>query len=215
MYMKRLIAFAVAMVAMASFAVAEMRYGIANLRLTCGQNAVHSDPIHWAHDASATSVAESILASIFGIGRYSVRLTESSPEQLKILKHWVAFAREHSAALYHGDFRVQGLSSDAPVLVGETAEERIVGSYKPGFVADCGMPDRRIIVLNGTGATRVAVRFGAATKGIVFGPDGARLEDLAIPAGLSEIVLPRGGYMSSEAGLCVAADLPRLQPLPW
>ena len=55
MYMKRLIAFAVAMAAMASFAVAEMRYGIANLRLTCGQNAVHSDPIHWAHDASATS----------------------------------------------------------------------------------------------------------------------------------------------------------------
>lgn len=45
MYMKRLIAFAVAMAAMASFAVAEMRYGIANLRLTCGQNAVHSDPI--------------------------------------------------------------------------------------------------------------------------------------------------------------------------
>lgn len=43
--MKRLIAFAVAMAAMASFAVAEMRYGIANLRLTCGQNAVHSDPI--------------------------------------------------------------------------------------------------------------------------------------------------------------------------
>ena len=38
---------------------------------------------------------------------------------------------------------------------------------------------------------------------------------IAIPAGLSEIVLPRGGYMSSEAGLCVAADLPRLQPLPW
>ena len=179
--------------------LAEMRYGIANLRLTCGQNAVHSDPIHWACDASATSVAESILASIFGIGQYSVRLTESSPEQLKILKHWVAFAREHSAALYHGDFRVQGLSSDAPVLVGETAEERIVGSYKPGFVADCGMPDRRIVVLNGTGATRVPVRFGAAVKGVVFGSDGTRLNDLAIPAGLSEIVLPRGGYLSSEA----------------
>ncbi len=197
MYMKRLIAFAVAMAAMASFAVAEMRYGIANLRLTCGPNAVHSDPIQWELDASATSVAESILASIFGIGQYSVRLTEAPPEQLRVLKHWVAFTREHSAALYRGDFRVQGLSSDAPVLVGETAEERVVGAYKPGFVADCGMPDRRIIVLNGTGATRVTVRFGAVTKGIVFGPDGTRLEDLAIPAGLSEIVIPRGGYCAT------------------
>lgn len=176
--------------------LAEMRYGIANLRLTCGPNAVHSDPIQWSRDASATSVAESILSSIFGIGQYSVRLTEASPEQLKILKHWVAFAREHSAALYHGDFRVQGLSSDAPVLVGETASERIVGAYKPGFVADCGMPDRRIVVLNGTGATRVTVRFGAAVKGSVFGPDGMRLNDLSIPAGLSEIELPRGGYLS-------------------
>lgn len=186
--------------------LAEMRIGIANLRLTCGPNAVHSDPIQWELDASATSVAESILASIFGIGQYSVRLTKAPPEHLRVLKHWVAFTREHSAALYRGDFRVQGLSSDAPVLVGETANERVVGAYRPGFVADCGMPDRRIFVLNGTGATNVAVRFrlraacyggqvGAAVKGTVFGPDGTRLGDVAVPSGLSEIALPRGGML--------------------
>ena len=182
--------------------LAEMRIGIANLRLTCGPNAVHSDPIQWELDASATSVAESILASIFGIGQYSVRLTEAPPEHLRVLKHWVAFTRGHSAALYRGDFRVQGLSSDAPVLVGETADERVVGAYRPGFVADCGMPDRRIFVLNGTGATNVAVRFGAAAKGTAFGPDGTRLGDVAVPSGLSEIALPRGGM------LCVPPSRP-------
>ena len=147
-------------------------------------------------------MAESILASIFGIGQYSVRLTKAPPEHLRVLKHWVAFTREHSAALYRGDFRVQGLSSDAPVLVGETANDRVVGAYRPGFVADCGMPDRRIFVLNGTGATNVAVRFGAAAKGTVFGPDGTRLGDVAVPSGLSEIAFPRGGL------LCVPPSRP-------
>ena len=175
--------------------LAEMRIGIANLRLTCGPNAVHSDPIQWARDATAEQVAESVLASIFGIGQYSVRLTKAPPEHLRVLKHWVAFTREHSAALYRGDFRVQGLSSDAPVLVGETAEERVVGAYKPGFVADCGAPDRRVFVLNCTGTPRVAVRFAAAAKGVVYGPDGSRRGDVEIPAGLAEIQVPRGGFV--------------------
>lgn len=175
--------------------LAEMRYGIANLRLTCGPNAVHSDPIQWARDATAEQVAESVLASIFGIGQYSVQLTSSPAGQLAVLKHWVAFTRAHSQALYRGDFRVQGLSSDAPVLVGESADERIVGAYKPGFVADCGAPDRRVFVLNCTGTPRVAVRFAAAAKGVVYGPDGARCGDVEIPAGLAEIQVPRGGFV--------------------
>ena len=175
--------------------LAEMRYGIANLRLTCGPNAVHSDPIQWARDATAEQVAESVLASIFGIGQYSVQLTAAPAGQLAVLKHWVAFTRAHAAALYRGDFRVQGLSSDAPVLVGETAEERVVGAYKPGFVADCGAPDRRVFVLNCTGTPRVAVRFAAAAKGVVYGPDGARRGDVEIPAGLAEIQVPRGGFV--------------------
>ena len=177
--------------------LAEMRYGIANLRLTSGPNAVHSDPIHWAYNAPAHSVAESILASIFGIGQYSVRLMDASPEVLAILKHWVAFTREHSTALYRGDFRVQGLSSDAPVLVGESPKERIVGVYKPNFVADCGTPDKRIIILNGTGTERVTVRFTKETKAIAYGLDGKQIKEIAIPQGLSEIALPRGGYLIS------------------
>ena len=100
--------------------------------------------------------------------QYSVQLTAAPAGQLAVLKHWVAFTRAHSQALYRGDFRVQGLSSDAPVLVGESAEERIVGAYKPGFVADCGAPDRRVFVLNCTGTPRVAVRFAAAAKGVVY-----------------------------------------------
>ena len=174
--------------------LSEMRYGIANLRLTSGPNAVHSDPIQWARDASAESVAESILASIFGIGQYSIRLTESPRAHLDILKRWIAFTRTHAAALYRGDFRIQGISSDAPVLVGETKEERIVGVYKPNFAAECGAPDRPVIILNGTGTPRVTVRFDGATSAEVFGPDGAPAGKITIPAGLSDIAIPRGGY---------------------
>jgi hypothetical protein len=114
------------------------------------------------------------------------------------LKHYVSFIREHSNTLYHGDFQVQGLSTDASVLVGETASERIIGAYKKDFVTDCGKPDRRIILLNCTGVKNLVVRFGAETKGKVYDVDGTYLNDISLSAGLSEIVLPRGGYLLTD-----------------
>lgn len=173
----------------------EMRYGIANLRLTSGPNAVHSDPIQWGRDESDEQVAESILSSIFGVGQYSVRLTETHPSLKRLVARWVRFQNEHRAALLHGDFRVQGLSYDAPVLVGETAEERIVGAYVPGFVADCGASDRRIILLNGTGTGSVTVRFAAPATGVAYDIFGEKIGARQIPAGISEVALPRGASL--------------------
>lgn len=175
----------------------EMRYGIANLRLLCGQNAVHSDPIQWSKTASEESVADSILASIFGIGQYSVRLREIPKGQLAVLKHYIAFAREHAQALYRGSFRVQGLTSDAPVLVGEIQDERIIGVYKSDFVASCGAGDKRIIVLNGTGTERVTLRFDSPVKFAVYGPRGQSLGTKSFAAGVFDVEIPRGGYISS------------------
>ena len=183
----------------------EMRYGIANLRLTSGPNAVHSDPIQWGKGDTDEQVADSILASIFGIGQYSVRLTEEPPARKRLLARWVKFAKEHRPALYRGDFRVQGLTYDAPVLVGEDASERIVGAYVPGFAADCGQPDKRVILLNGTGKGKVMMRFGATATGTVLDMFGEKVGTCQVPAGLSEVEIPRGGYL--EVAGTVSPDL--------
>ena len=172
----------------------DIRNGIASLRLTSGPTAVMTDPVQWGRDESDVQVAESILSSIFSVGQYSVRLVDTKPSHKRLLAHWVRFQNDHRAALQHGDFRVQGLTYDAPVLIGETAEERIVGVYVPGFVAACGAPDRRVIVLNGTGGDAVTVRFDAACTGTRYNPFGEKLDEFTLPAGLSELSLPRGGY---------------------
>ena len=179
----------------------EMRYGIANLRLTCGPNAVHSDPIQWGPGETDEQVADSILASIFGIGQYSVRLTGDTPSHRKLLAHWVAFENEHRTALYRGDFRVQGLSYDAPVLVGEDKSERIVGAYVPGFVADCGAPDRRIILLNGTGGETLTVHFGAPCAGRILDLFGRETGRIDIPQGVSSVRIPRAGRIVVDAAI--------------
>ena len=179
----------------------EMRYGIANLRLTCGPNAVHSDPIQWGPGETDEQVADSILASIFGIGQYSVRLTGDTPSHRKLLAHWVAFENEHRTALYRGDFRVQGLSYDAPVLVGEDKSERIIGAYVPGFVADCGAPDRRIILLNGTGGETLTVRFGAPCAGRILDLFGRETGRIDIPQGVSSVRIPRAGRIVVDAAI--------------
>ena len=136
-----------------------------------------------------------------GIGQYSVRLTGDTPSHRKLLAHWVAFENEHRTALYRGDFRVQGLSYDAPVLVGEDKSERIVGAYVPGFVADCGAPDRRIILLNGTGGETLTVRFGAPCAGRILDLFGRETGRIDIPQGVSSVRIPRAGRIVVDAAI--------------
>jgi hypothetical protein len=52
--------------------------------------------------------------------------------------------------------------------------------------------------LNCTGVKNLVVRFGAETKGKVYDVDGTYLNDISLSAGLSEIVLPRGGYLLTD-----------------
>ena len=175
------------------------RIGIANLRLTSGPLAVHSDMLLWSSESSAEDAALFILNAIFGTVQYSVRLAEIPVEHIEMMRHWIQFSREHVEALQKGGFRVRHPETTCPVLVGETDRERIIGVYDADAVIDLDSP-KKTFVLNGTTAVRLVLRFRhSPAKVKVFDTFGNELSIFVVDVQeFREISVARSGYLAIE-----------------
>ena len=175
--------------------MARNRSGIARLRLTSGATAVHADMLEWHPGDTPENAARFILNSIFGTVQYSMMLRTLPKSHLEMMRHWIAFSRRHERALLHGSFRPHWPQHDYPLLVGEGADERIVGVYNPDLVADVGAADRRVLVLNATQRGRLSLRLPKSCEIVAFDTFGREVSRTAVPAGLQETTCPASGYL--------------------
>lgn len=175
------------------------RVRTANLRLTSGASAVHSDMLLWHPSATPEAAALQILSVLFSVIQYSVRLLEIPAPHRAMLRHWIAFSREHRDALLHGSFRPHGAGMGYPVLEGATDIEAVFAVYADYAVCRVEKPLPTVIVVNATGRDGLYVELPAApvkaeifdTFGNLVADDGAR--DLA--AGLRRVAVPPSGYL--------------------
>ena len=171
------------------------RIGIARLRLTSGGTAVHSDMLEWNPADSAENAARFILNSIFGTVQYSMMLRTLPKRHLEMMRHWIGFSRRHEQALLHGSFRPHGPQRGYPLLVGEGADERIIGVYGADLAVDAGSADRKVFVLNATQRDRLAIRLAKDCAIIAYDTFGREVSRIAVPAGLQEAICPASGYL--------------------
>ena len=75
------------------------RLGTVDLRLLSGNTAIHSDMLMWNAGESARCVAGQILNVIFAVPQISVKLDRATDEQLRQLRFWMDFAKQHRALL--------------------------------------------------------------------------------------------------------------------
>lgn len=171
------------------------RLGIAQLRLTSGKAAVHSDMLRWHVSDSAESASRFVLNSIFGTIQYSVRLETLPAAHRNMVAHWLRFAAAHGPALRHGVFRAEHPESGCPVVIGESADERIIGLYEQTSVASVGC-GRTVYVLNATDAKEIYVDCPAVpTEVAAVDTFGNPAKTPAIGKGVSRVAVPRGGYL--------------------
>lgn len=172
------------------------RCRVANLRLICGDSAVHSDMLEWAPDTIPEVAARQVLSSIFGVIQYSVRLTTLPATQKRMITHWLAFSKVHREALLKGAFRPRHYAQLYSVLEGESAQERIVGVYGEGVVADCGTADRDVYVLNATESNALTLRLAAAPTAVeVYDTFGTCVATPVVGTGLQDVPVPLSGYV--------------------
>ena len=176
------------------------RFGIAQLRLTSGDAAVHSDMLRWHMSDSAESASRFVLNSIFGTIQYSVRLETLPPAHRKMTAHWLGFAAAHGQALRHGTFMAEHPESGCPVVIGESGNERIIGLYDDRSVAPV-YGDKTVYVLNATGRDEIYVECQARPLSAeAVDTFGNPAPTPSVPKGVSRVSVPRGGYLKLSKG---------------
>jgi len=170
------------------------RTRIADLRLTSGGAAVHSDMIEWNPAARFEDVAATILSAMFGTVQYSMMLSDLPEEHLRTVRHWISFSREHADVLTRGRFRGIAPEAGYPILVGESDAERIVGAYRRGVVVEIPPDGKDTFVLDGTGFGGVVVDVGCDCVADIYDAFGVHVGTENMARGLHRLAVPASGY---------------------
>lgn len=172
------------------------RVRIANLRLTSGATAVHSDMLMWHPSATPQAAAQQVLASLFGVIQYSMRLRDLPPEHHNMMRHWIAFTQKHRKALLHGTFRPHGPASGYPVIEGASDSEAVLAIYDERAVCSIEKPADDVFVVNATGRDCVYLELPRAPSlAEAFDTFGLPAGNPAVSSGLIRITVPPSGYL--------------------
>ncbi|WP_052682183.1 glycoside hydrolase family 36 protein [Saccharothrix sp. ST-888] len=110
---------------------AENRSRIADLRLTAGPLAVHADPLTWHPEEQPEQIAVLLLSALFATPQVSVDLGAQRPEQLAVLRFWLAVLGEHVDLLQRGGFRPHRPDSGYPLIEARRGPALAFGRYAP------------------------------------------------------------------------------------
>lgn len=168
----------------------------ANLRLTSGGAAVHSDMLEWHRDEGPEVAARHVLASMFATIQYSVMLRTYPESHKRMIAHWLGFSRAHRDALLQGSFRPHHFEAFYPWIEAENASERIVGVYVGGTVVPVDASVKVNYVLNGTGTGEVIVDCASAATAEIFDTFGEKVGVEALAKGLNRIPMPVSGFLT-------------------
>lgn len=172
------------------------RAGIASLRLTSGQQAVHSDMLAWHPSETPQQGALQILNSIFGTVQYSMMLRTVSDDHKRMIAHWIAFSQAHLDTLQRGKFRPHHPELGYPVLEGESDRERIFGVYSEGTVVNTGVLSKPVYIINATASDEVVLDVvGVPGPVAAFDTFGQPVPPPQVKTGLNAVRIPPSGYL--------------------
>lgn len=170
------------------------RRRIADLRLTSGPLAVHSDMLMWCPDEEPEDVAHPIISALFGVVQYSMVLGELPKSHLDVIRHWIGFANRHREAILKGAFRAHHPEAGYPLLESESRIERVMAVYASEHVVPV-LPDRKVVLVNGSRCPGVYVNLGSTQANVkIFDVIGRKIGEELSVAGLCHLPIPKSGY---------------------
>ncbi|MGF1426811.1 glycoside hydrolase family 36 protein [Kitasatospora sp. LaBMicrA B282] len=188
---------------------AENRARTADLRLTAGPLAVHADPLTWHPDEDPVDIAVLFQSVLFATAQVSVDLGRQHPEQLAVLRFWLAVQREHLDLLQRGGFRPHRPELGYPLLEARGAGQLAFGRYAPLPIPVAG-PWQLLLVANADPDPVVRLRFERPPGRLrlqVHDCAGAVLTDAeqTVTGPEFAVSVPRGGLLTLKA-LAPGAD---------
>ncbi len=139
------------------------RIRITDVKLLCGDTAVHSDMIEWHPDESVELAAMQILSSFFGVPQISVHLRNSPKPHLKMLEFYNNYWREMADIILSGNFRPHQPIANYPILEAAKDGQLIVGVY-----------DNHVVEINTDNYHSIDLMNGKMSADIVLKNTGTR-----------------------------------------
>ena len=168
----------------------------ARLRLTSGTTAVHADMLEWNPRETPQQAAQQILAVLFSVIQYSMRLDRLPADHKRMMRHWIAWTTAHRDALLRGSFSPRRPELGYPLLEGSSASERILAVYDPDFVAAVPADGRDVWLVNATDAPALPLDLAAAPVAAeAFDTFGDPAPAPAPAAGLRRVAVPPSGLL--------------------
>ena len=175
------------------------RKRICDLRLTSGRTAVHSDMLVWSRDETPEGAALPILNALFSTIQYSMVLSKLPPSHAEVVRHWIAFSREHRETLLKGAFRPHHPESGYTWIEGECDSERVTAVYSPETCVPLDAAAKPVFVVNATGAVGLLVDVSCPCEAAVFDVVGRPVATLSLSAGLQRLPVPPSGFARASA----------------
>ncbi|QCX02396.1 alpha-galactosidase [Aggregatimonas sangjinii] len=178
------------------------RVRIADIKMLCGNTAVHSDMVTWHNEETTEVAALQMINILFGVPQLSIFLAKAPTEHLEMVEFYTRYWNEYADVLLHGTYQPSAPLANYPTQRVTMNGTTIIGVYQ-AMVTDIDSPDAHIHIHNGQLAEQLVLRnnsdFGAYNC-TVFDCRGTVVlkERVDFNRGLLEIAVPPCGILIAE-----------------
>ena len=167
-----------------------------NLRLTSGGSAVHADMLEWHVGETAEDAAQQVLAVLFSVIQYSMRLKRLPESHLAMIRHWIAFTQAHRETLLHGVLRPRSVAEGYPVVESEGKGESIYAVYSRTAVCAVSKTMPVVYIVNATTDDSLCVDLPGMPRSVeAFDTFGRSSKTDCGKTGLQRLPVPKSGYL--------------------
>ena len=166
-----------------------------DVKLLCGETAVHSDMLTWHFDEKVELAALQVLSGFFSVPQMSIMLSEAPRKHLEMIGFYTKYWSEHRNVLMNGSFSAVNPLGNYSMLQAQMNEHIIIGLYDNVV---CSITNqKKIDVLNGTTNSRAYISGNGTYEMTVRDCRGRCEASSRIQlTGVKEIEIPQAGMAS-------------------
>jgi alpha-galactosidase len=174
------------------------RIRITDVKLLCGESAVHSDPQTWHAEEQVEIAALQVLNGMFGVPQMSVHLRNISDDHLQMVQFYTDYWTANQHILLDGTFKAFKPLSNYPILSSSIGDHTIVGVYEDEVVR---LPnDKTTDILNGKMSDSIIIRNANDHQDynlIIWDCKGEqqKQQTITLKEGIQEIIVPPSGML--------------------
>ena len=175
------------------------RVRISDIKMLCGNTAVHSDMVTWHMDESVEVAALQMVNTLFGVPQLSIMLQDAPAAQIAMIKFYTEYWTKHATMLLEGDFLPSRPLANYPLKQISTDSYMIIGVYE-SYIIPLSTSKENIHIINGQLATEIVLKNSVdlgSYSGIVYDCQGTLVsqESICLNKGVVEIAVPPCGMV--------------------